>query len=288
MSELQIPAPVRSNHHHWRRTAIKSAILLIALVIWQGLIKRPTAPEFGNTLHAVANALPAPTGATLRVTTFNINGGVGPEDNVLDLSRTAKFLHGFDVAGMEEVHGAAITDWRDQAQILGEMMHMPWLFAPSERRWWHDYFGNGILCDLPVNRWERLPLSTSESESNRSMLRVFCTWHGHPLAIIVTHLDRHADHDIELGAVIASFYDTPEPAILLGDLNVDADPNDPQLDELRHDPAVTDALAIGMGPSFVKTNDWIFARGLKCVAGGLTDNDASDHKLAWAELAEKN
>ena len=57
-------------------------------------------------------------------------------------------------------------------------------------------------------------------------------------------------------------------------------------DQLRRDPTVTDALAIGMGPSFVKTNDWIFARGLKCVAGGLTDNDASDHKLAWAELAE--
>ena len=287
MSELQIPAPVQSNHH-WRRRVIEIVSVLVVLVIWQGIIKRPTGPEFGNTLHAVAAPLPPAVGPTLRVSTFNINGGVGPDENVLDLSRTAKYLHGFDVVGMQEVHGAAIEDWRDQAQILGETLHMPWLFAPSERRWWHDYFGNGILSDLPVTRWERLPLSTSQSESNRSMLRVFCIWHGHPLAVIVTHLDRHADHDIELGAVIASFYDTPAPVVLLADLNVDADPNDPQLGQLRSDPTVTDALGVVMGKTLTKSNDWIFARGLKCVAGGLTDDDASDHKLAWADLAEQN
>jgi len=203
------------------------------------------------------------------------------------LSRTAKYLRNFDIVGLQEVHGGSLFDWRNGAEVLGQMLHMPYLFAPVERSWWHDDFGNGILCDPPVTRWERLPLSTSQSESNRNMLRVFCTWHNHPLAVIVTHLDRHADHDIELGAVIASFYDTPTPVILLGDLNIDADPADPQLDNLRRDVLVTDALGQAMGANLQKTNDWIFARGLRCVAGGLMDNDASDHKLAWAELTDK-
>jgi endonuclease/exonuclease/phosphatase (EEP) superfamily protein YafD len=102
---------------------------------------------------------------------------------------------------------------------------------------------------------------------------------------LITHLDRHEDHDVELGAVIAAFDNAPKPVILLGDLNTDT--FDPQLAALRRDPAVTDALTVSLGSGVPPiNNDWIFARGLRCVTGGLTDNDASDHKLAWAELTD--
>jgi endonuclease/exonuclease/phosphatase family metal-dependent hydrolase len=283
MSEIQnLHEPVGTKFR-WRATAIKTAILLAALVIWQGLIKRPTAPAFGISLHPISNPI-VPSGDVLRVATFNIAGGVSPTDNRFDLDRTAKYLHNYDLIGLQEVHGAAVMDWRDQAKILGQTLRMPWLFAPSERRWWHDYFGNGLLCDLPVTSWQRLPLSTSISESNRSMLRAIVIWHGHPLWVINTHLDRHADHDIELCAVIAAFYDSPTPSILLGDLNIDADPTDQQLNQVRHDPTVTDALGIGMGDKLHASNDWIFARGLSCVAAGMADDDASDHKVIWADL----
>jgi endonuclease/exonuclease/phosphatase family metal-dependent hydrolase len=258
---------------------------LVIVIIWQGLVRRPTAPAYGTALHMPPNPIAYNGGDTLRVATFNIAGGVSPVDNRYDLDRTAKYLHSFDLIGLEEVHGAAAFDWRDEAEILGDTLHMPYLFAPSERRWWHDSFGNGILCDLPVTAWQRLPLSTSLSASNRSMLRVAMTWHNHPVSVIITHLDRHEDHDIELGAIIAAFNDSPQPAILLGDLNTDQ--TDPQLSALRHDPTVTDALAVGLNGNVPTTNDWIFTRGLRCVAGGLTDNDASDHKLAWAQLAEE-
>jgi endonuclease/exonuclease/phosphatase family metal-dependent hydrolase len=268
----------------WPAATIQAVVVLIALIIWQGLVRRPTPEAFGLGLHPVASPVAANTGATLRVATFNIAGGVSPADDRLDLDRTAKYLKGFDLIGLEEVHGVSIFDWRDQAQILGEALHLPWLFAPSERRWWHDSFGNGTLCDLSVDAWQRLPLSTSLSASNRSLLRFQAQWNNVKITVLVTHLDRHDDHDIELGAVLASFDDSPRPTLLLGDLNTDT--LDPQLATLRHDPTVTDVIDQTMGAKLPASNvDWIFARGLRCVGGGLSDNDASDHKLAWAELA---
>jgi endonuclease/exonuclease/phosphatase family metal-dependent hydrolase len=277
----EVILPVRAK----RRWPIRRAVvMLIILFIWQGLVRRPTGPAFGTALHPVAGAVVADP-QTLRVATFNIAGGVSPTDNLLDLDRTAKFLHGFTLIGLEEVHGLQITDWRDQAQILGEALHMPWLYGPSERRWWHDSFGNAALSSLPVTRWERWPLSTTLSASNRSILRLTTVWHDRPLTVLITHLDRHEDHDIELGAVLAMFADSVTPSILLGDLNTDT--FDPQLSALRHDPKVTDVIDQCLGSNVPPSNvDWIFARGLRCITGGLTDNDASDHKLAWAELAQ--
>lgn len=283
-SELKSLPAASWVHSRWRRSVIKIVVLLSILIIWQGLVKRPTGDARGTSLHAESGAM-APTGDTLRVATFNIAGGVSPTDDRLDLQRTAKYLKGFDLIGLEEVHGGSIVDWRDQAEILGDTLHMPWLFCPSERRWWHDYFGNGVLCDLPVTGWRRFPISTTMSSSNRSLLEVVARWHDQSLVVLITHLDRHEDHDVELGAAIAAFDNAPKPVILLGDLNTDT--FDPQLAALRRDPAVTDALTVSLGSGVPPiNNDWIFARGLRCVTGGLTDNDASDHKLAWAELTD--
>jgi endonuclease/exonuclease/phosphatase family metal-dependent hydrolase len=268
----------------WPMATLQAIFLLSVLIIWQGLVRRPTPKAFGISLNSVASPQPADTKPTLRVATFNIAGGVSPTDDRLDLDRTAKYLKGFDLVGLEEVHGVSVFDWRNQAQILGETLHLPWLFAPSETRWWHDSFGNGVLCDLPVDAWQRLPLSTSLSASNRSLLRFQTYWNNSKITVLVTHLDRHEDHDIELGAVLASFDDSPRPTLLLGDLNTDT--LDPQLAKLRNDPTVTDVIDQTVGSSLPASNvDWIFARGLRCVSGGLMDNDASDHKLAWAELA---
>jgi len=284
MTQL-IPPPADDPRPPRRFRLRRRVILLLAiLVIWQGAIRRPTPHLSGTSLNPVEH--PAPySRATLRVATFNIAGGVSPTDNRLDLDRTARYLHNFDIIGMQEVHGIGFFEWRDQARILGESLHMPWLFAASESRWWCESFGNGVLCDLPVTQWDRFPLNSSISQSNRTLLRVIAQWQGRPLTVLITHLDRHEDHEIELGAAISALMDSPEPAILLGDLNIDAG-SDAPLKALRADPKVTDALGIALGANMpAESNDWIFARGLRCIGGGLTDNDASDHKLAWAELA---
>jgi endonuclease/exonuclease/phosphatase family metal-dependent hydrolase len=268
------------------RYAKRSVAALAALVLWQGLVRRPTPRAEGSEFNGTAAVAPATTQRdTLRVAAFNIAGGVSPEDNRLDLDRTAKYLRGFDLVGMEEVHGVTPFRWQNEAELLGGILKMPWLFAPSETRWWHDDFGNGALCALPVTRWERIPLSTLLASSNRSLLRLTLQWHGRPLTVLITHLDRHIDHDTELGAVRAAFYDAPVPVILMGDLNTEG--AEPILNMIREDHDVVDAVGLGQANNPLQPKlDWIFARGLRFVGGGLLANDASDHTMAWAEFGE--
>ena len=62
-----------------------------ALVAWDGYKKTPTGPAQGDQL--VGNpAATQPAQNLLRIATFNINGGVGGEDNRFDLGRTIAAL----------------------------------------------------------------------------------------------------------------------------------------------------------------------------------------------------
>ena len=267
---------------YWKRTTFA----LATLVIWQGLVRRPTPLAEGSEFNSPGTVAPGATQRdTLRVAAFNIAGGISPEDNVLDLNRTAKYLHGFDIVGMEEVHGVTPFRWQNEAEILGGILKMPWLFAPSETRWWHDDFGNGALCSLPIIHWRRIPLSTLLASSNRCLLELTVRWHDRPLTVLITHLDRHVDHETELGAIRQAFYDAPVPAILMGDLNTEGP--ETALNAMRNDGNVVDAVGLGQSGNPLQPKlDWIFARGLRFVGGGLLANDASDHTLAWAEFGE--
>jgi hypothetical protein len=253
-----------------RRWRWKSALaVLVILIIWQGSVKRPTPMARGTEFVSLGGFTPVNSGPNLRVAALNISGGVLPSD-----------LRRFDVVGLEEVQGASLNHWLDQVTELGAALNMPSLFAPSEKVWWHDSFGNGALCSLPVTSWDRYPLATSLSVNNRTLLHLNLQWHDHPLAVLITQLDRNDDHDVRLGAILAAFYNAPKPVILMGELNSDA--SDKQLTALRNDPAVTDVLA---GQTLPVDVNWIFSRGLQSVTGGLK-NVGSSHQLAWAELAE--
>jgi endonuclease/exonuclease/phosphatase family metal-dependent hydrolase len=263
----------------------KLAALLVVMVLWQGVVRRQTPAAHGDSLLGAGNSEKPTAGDILHCATFNMAGGVSPVDNRLDLNRTAKYLRGFDLIGLEEVHDDGIFDRRDQAELLGELLHRAWLWAPAENRWWRPCFGDAVLSDLASTHWDRWPLAMQLASTNRELLEVAARWHGHDLTVLITHLDRHIDHDMELGAVLAAFRDAPLPAILLADLNTI--PADKQLVALRADPTVTDCLGQFVGDKIPDSNvDWIFARGLKCTGAGFTDNDASDHKLVWADLTE--
>src|ERR1700722_13760374 len=229
----------------WRRIFRRFIFLAVVLVIWQGDLRRLTGPAEGAHLNGPASSA-APAMQNLRVASFNIAGGVAPDDNRLDLARTARYLAGFDLIGMQEVHGANLFQWHDQAELLGQQLHMPWLFAPSETQWFHAAFGNAALCRLPVSHWKRVPLSMAPDASNRSLLYLTVQWHNKNITVLITHLDRHVDHRAELGAIVTAFMDAPPPAILMGDLNMVE--RDARFDAMRADPAVSDAVALGVGP----------------------------------------
>jgi len=251
-------------------------LVIATLVAWDGYKKTPTGPAQGDQLVGNAPATqPAPP--LLRIATFNINGGVGYPDNRFDLGRTiaalsAPDLGGFDLIGLQEVHGES------QAAAVGDGLHLLHLFAPVESQWWREDFGNAALTDLPVEYWQRIPLSSNGAYSNRNVLLLRARFTGRPLNVLITHIDRKADRITELRTVFGLFASLREPAILMGDFNSPPEATviktDPTLEELRQNPGIADPIGEGY--------DRIFLRGLTAGRCGHVDNGASDHPMAWA------
>ena len=222
----------------------------------------------GDALQG-APAATQPSGPALRVATFNIDGGAEGID------RVAHVLGGFDLAGLQEVHGA------DQTDQLAQALHLPFLYAPVETQWWVKSFGNAALTDLPVSFWQRIPISANDSDSNRNVLLMRVAFAGHPVTVLITHIDRKEDHAPEIRAVAHLFLSLQAPAILMGDFNLTQDQNnrdaDPDVASLANSPGVIDPIG--------NAYDRIFARGFVANNSGFIEEHASDHPLAWAELS---
>ena len=262
-------------------------VLLLSLVYWQGSTKHPTGAASGARLNqvpgtAAADSEPDASQRTIRIASFNIHGGRGP-DGRLDLARTAEQLAGFDLVGLNEVRGKRWRTSVDQAEQLGAQLDLAWLFAPTERRWGRDDFGNGLLAWRADVRWQRIPLPKPSSPTNRNFVWARLPVGDETVNVLVTHLERGdmAERHLQLQSLGQLFLSLAEPAILMGDLNSTAD--DPQLRQLLAAPGVSDALT---ERGFVSPHriDWILVRGLNVVDAGLVDRGASDHPLAWAEL----
>jgi endonuclease/exonuclease/phosphatase family metal-dependent hydrolase len=253
-----------------RLTVILIAIglLIVAgLVVWNAQEKIPAGPAEGSSLQGPPAAT-QPNVATLRVATFNIDGGAE------GLDRVAHVLGGFDLAGLQEVHGLG------QTNTLAQSLHLPFVYAPVESQWWIKSFGNAAFTDLPVTHWQRIPISSNDSDSNRNVILLIASFSGRPLNVLVTHIDRKQDHATEIREVGHLFLSLAEPAILMGDFNLTQDSsgqdNDRDVDELRGAAGVIDPIGKGY--------DRIFARGFVAVNSGAIEEHASDHPLAWAEL----
>ena len=150
-----------------RRIALVIVALLSA-VAYHGSQRHAAEPRAGVGLEwaEVQPSVSSPAEPrTLRLATFNIHRGRG-RDGVTDLDRTATTFAvgegvGFDVVGLNEVAGT--LPWRrvDQAELLGRACACGWLFVPTEQRWWHPHFGNGLLSRLPVDAWRSVPLASA-------------------------------------------------------------------------------------------------------------------------------
>jgi endonuclease/exonuclease/phosphatase family metal-dependent hydrolase len=255
-------------------------ILIVAAVLVWGYVPTSTGPASGTNLQG--SAIRATTRSTLRVATFNIHSGrnIGGQ---FDLDKTAAVLKDFDLIALNEVRGAGLLEEHDQARLLGQKLNMQWLFAPTEHQWWHDAFGNGVLSAVSVVDWQRTPLQGSSGRGKRNLVGVKVMLQGRPLNVLITHIDRGADHKRQLRMVLDEFLKVPQPAVLMGDFNGEA--TDPYLIPFLKAPGVKDAVGGVMGASAPADRiDWIFTRGLETVGAGVERNDASDHPMVWAEL----
>jgi endonuclease/exonuclease/phosphatase family metal-dependent hydrolase len=156
-------------------------------------------------------------------------------------------------------------------------------FVPTERRWWHDHFGNALLTRIPIGQIHRVPLPGNRGKAFRCATLAQFQFQKQTVQVLSVHVDSQSDRESQLRSVISLFLGLQPPALLIGDLNSNAD--DPQMAELLARPDVVDALrgsppdARGRQPI-----DWILARGFQCRSGQLIHNDASDHPAAIAEL----
>ena len=264
-----------------RRRLFLASILASAWLFYHGYQRRPCGADAGTSLSGDAPAT-ASSGASFRVGTFNIHGGVG-RTGMRDLSRTAETLAGLDLAALNEVHGGGLWESEGQAEVLGRRLQRRWLFAPTEDRWWGRRFGNAALSSLTVTSWQTVPLRQRESHSCRNAVLLTARQGGRDVHIVVTHLDRADDErSHQLRAVADLFLASAEPALLLGDLNCTQ--ADPELQQLRSRPGVHDPLAEILGDRTPPHIDWILTRGLHTIDAGLIDHGASDHPLIWAEI----
>ncbi|MDB5321401.1 MAG: Endonuclease/exonuclease/phosphatase [Phycisphaerales bacterium] len=254
------------------------AVAAIAMV-YAGAQRTETGPAAGEGVSGTP--MRTFSGGRIRVATWNIDGGRGL-DGQEDLGRCAAEMRGFDLIGLNEVHGCSLTDRRDQAQILGDDLHLGWLFAPTERRWWHDDFGNALLTSLPVDHWERVPISTPGLDANRNLLLTKVRVGTQIVNVVGTHISRHSGQAMELRGIVDLFLRQEEPALLFGDLNATDDA--PEIQRLLGSPGVTDAVRSGMGARAPKHVEWIVVRGLRCIDAGIQATRASDHPIIWANL----
>ncbi len=269
---------VRSHRYLW--AALLLTFGVIGMVAWGS--DRVAAPAAEGTTLAGQLSTDTATRGILRIATFNIHGGQGT-DHHRDLDRVADVLVDFDFIAAQEVRGSTFMGAPDQAAILAEKLNVAWLFAPAERRWWRDSFGNALLTRLPISRWRRTPLPCTQGKAYRNVVVVDLIVDGSTVHVLLTHVDRRADRKSQLQEVIRMYQQLPPPAILLGDLNTDR--HDPNWAALLAEDDTVDVLAnAGNAADNDRRIDWIVARGMEVVSTGVRDRGASDHPCYWAEL----
>lgn len=255
-------------------------LLLIALVAVQGST-RSAASAASMFSASPVPSLVAGEQATFRVVSMNIRSGVGT-DNKLNLDRVGQNFDGANIVGLNEVRAYRFGKLHDQAQDLGERLKMSFLFAPAERRWWADDFGNAVLSSGPLQSWQRIPLPCTQTRGFRNVTMLTAKIGDRPVKVLVTHLDHVVDRKQQLAAVSDLFCSLQPPVILMGDLNTDYD--DPVIQPLLNRPDVINTMSPGVCKNLPKDVEYILVRGLKVKEAGWQDNGASDHCSIWADL----
>ena len=254
---------------------------LIGLIVWDGADRRAadaTQPLVQNPQSSVKHEFPD----HLKLASFNIHGGKGT-DGVRSLTRTTELLADIDFAGLYEVKAMSGDTSPNQAAVIAVPREAGWLFAPTERRWWSDHFGNGLLYRIPVRSSLRVPLVNTRGKAYRNAILSTVELKGAAVRIVAVHIDRENDRRQQLQAVIELFLGLQKPCLLMGDLNTIA--RDPLLQDLvaKHD--VRSPLQESLEGHLPSQNiDWIFTRGLRTISVELVENTASDHPLLKAEL----
>jgi endonuclease/exonuclease/phosphatase family metal-dependent hydrolase len=254
--------------------------------LWQASLRTPAPSGTGRDIRWPRQAQAhASLGKRIRVATYNIHRAKGL-DGRQDVSRIADVLKDMDVVALNELAGSSHWGSLNQAEQLGCLLSVGWLFAPNQRRWHLDSFGNGLLSRAPTEYWynEQLACNKNETRSFRNLLTAQVRVDEYPVSLFTTHLDSRGK-DIrmaQLREVVSRFKAHPH-AILMGDLNTKS--GNAMLNELFQDIQNVDAIRVALGDQDPPNRiDWIITRGFKVHQGGFEPSGASDHPCFWVDL----
>ena len=273
---------MRQRKSRWRFVAAGLFAALVGLIVWDGA-DRKAADATRQIMMSPNVAIERNHPRTLKLASFNIHGGKGT-DGVRNVSRIAELLTDVDVSGLYEVRASSYEITPNQAATIANANKLSWLFAPSERRWWTDHFGNGLTYRIPVRSAIRIPLVNTRGKAYRNAILATAEMQGVDVRIIAVHIDREQDRRAQLESVIELFLGLQPPCVLMGDLNTAG--SDSIIEKLRNKPGVRSPLHDDTEHELPEGNiDWIFTRGLRTVSARLIANGASDHPVLRAELA---
>ena len=211
----------------------------------------------------------------LRVATFNIQHGRGPDGRV-DVQRLAHACASIDadILGLQEVDvGVGRSHRADLAGEVAEAAGLHASFAIAMQTDDGGEYGNALLTRQPHSHVEvvRLPAEPGREPRVALLARVA------GISVAVTHLSVGADlHRRQLAAVIARL--GPAPRLVMGDFNHE----DPAL------PGLTRAESLPTWPAHAPRLrlDHIATDGLRVEAVDVVELPVSDHRALVATLSE--
>ena len=273
-SEQPLP---RSGSRAFPMTLLGLVLATATGVLWSGSDRTPADATAPLEIHG-ADRINADPDSELIVTSWNIHHGEG-QDGVLDLNRIAEGVSGSHFSGLYEVNGGWSTN---QAFQLADLTDQAAVFAPTERRWWHNHFGNACLFSREPQAIVRIPLPGTQGKKFRNVVMATVPCAGGNVRILAVHLDRIRDRERQLEMVLELFASVKPPAILMGDLNTER--SDPNLLSTLNQPEIVDAVeAIGTDSPDGRI-DWMLVKGLEVIDASLVDSEASDHPLIRARF----
>lgn len=240
---------------------------------------------------------------SLRVATFNIHHGAGPDD-VLDLEHAAKVIETMraDVVGLQEVdrHWGERSEFVDQARWLADRLDMRVVYGanldldPAEPGQQRRQYGTAILSRYPITSWSNTHLPRFEDHEQRGLLVANLRVRGVPVRVANTHLQHNdnLEREAQAAKVVELLGGDATRTILTGDMN--AVPGTPEIDILTS--AFNDTWAlVGEGDGFTypienpdRRIDYVFTSpDIDVHHAEVVVTDASDHLPYFADVTVK-
>lgn len=229
----------------------------------------------------------------VRVATFNIRHGAGP-DGTVRMRRLASACRALDadVLGLQEVQGGRRRTWfLDQGAIVARATRTRHVSGPARRRGLLKTYGNALLVRGRVSDVAILDLPRAEEREPRAAILARVAVRGIEVSVAVTHLQHrptrfaHLVHDApdQLRFLLDALRERPAPRLLLGDLNLEPDATGPIF-------AAAGMTVAEHGPSFPAREprrriDYVAVDGLRVEQAWVADRSlVSDHRAVLADL----